>query len=156
MLEQLRQPSASESAEQSTVTDGETETRPVTQTLPFRLGRLAYGGILAFMAVDGLRNAEERAEYAATKNVPMPEFATVASHWMLLLGGTGVSLWRYPALAASAVVTFFLGVTPAMHDFWTPDDPEQKQQQLTHFLKNVGLLGTALVLLGVAEQEDRR
>lgn len=155
MLEQLRQSSTSESAEHSTATDGKTDTESITQTLPFRLGRLAYGGILAFMAVDGIRNSEERAEYAAAKNVPMPEFATVASHWMLLIGGAGISLWRYPALAASAVVTFFLGVTPAMHDFWTLDDPDQKQQQLTHFLKNVGLLGTALVLLGVAEREDR-
>lgn len=84
------------------------------------------------MAVDGLRNADGRAEYAASKNVPMPELATNA----LFLGGVGVSLWRAPALAASTVATFSLGVTPAMHDFWTVDDPRQRQQETTHFRKN--------------------
>lgn len=113
-----------------------------------------YGGILAMMAIDGLRNTDERAQYAAAKNVPMPKVATTVSHALLLGGGVGIALWRLPALAASAVVTFFLGVTPNMHDFWTVDDPEREQQQMTHFLKNAALLGTALLVLGVADREE--
>ena len=152
MLEQLRQHSDDESTEQPATT--ERQGSNAAETTAFRLGRLAYGGILAMMAVDGIQNADERAEYAAAKGVPMPKAATIGSHALLLVGGLGISLWRAPALAASAAATFFLGITPAMHDFWTIDDPEQKQQQQIHFLKNTALLGTALVLLGVAESED--
>ncbi len=156
MLNRLHLRSATETmpTERSKATDGGTDTEAVTKTALFRLGRLVYGGILTMMAVDGLRNVEERAQYAEAKNVPAPELATVSSHWVLLFGGIGITLWRFPALAASAVVTFFLTVTPEMHDFWTIDDSERKQQQMTHFLKNMALLGTALLLLGLAEHED--
>jgi hypothetical protein len=72
----------------------------------------------------------------------------------LLIGSVGIVVWRGPILATSAVVTFFLGVTPPMHNFWAVDDPEQKQQEMFHFLKNTALLGTALLLLGIARRED--
>jgi len=123
-------------------------------TTAARLGRLAYGGVLAFMAIDGLRNAKGRAGYAESKGVPAPLPATVASHAALLFGGAGIALWRLPALAASAVIAFFIGVTPAMHDFWAVDDPEERQQQQINFLKNTALLGTALLVLGVANADD--
>lgn len=153
MLESLRQRSIDEPTEQSPTTD-QPNSKAASETTAFRIGRLTYGGILTMMAVNGLQNAEESAQYAEAKNIPMPKFATIISHVLLLVGGVGISLWRAPALAASAVATFFLGVTPAMHDFWAVDDPEQKQQQMTHFLKNAALLGTALLLLGLAEAEE--
>ncbi|WP_324665255.1 DoxX family protein [Haloarcula sediminis] len=118
----------------------------------FRLGRLLYGGVLTVMAVDGLRNAEARAQYAEAKGVPMPAASNKAAHGLLLFGGIGVSLWRLPRLAALAVATFFLGVTPMMHDFWAAEDDEAQQEQI-NFLKNTALFGTALALLGVASRE---
>lgn len=118
----------------------------------FRLGRLLYGGILAVMAVDGLKNAEGRAAYAEAKGVPMPETSNKAAHGLLLFGGAGVALWRLPRLAALAIATFFVGVTPMMHDFWAVEE-DQKQQEQINFLKNAALLGTALALLGVASRE---
>ena len=36
-----------------------------------------------------------------------------------------------------------------MYDFWSVGDPEQRQQEMTDFLKNVALVGGALVLLAV-------
>lgn len=114
---------------------------------------MVYGGILVLMAVDGLRNADERAQYAEAKDVPKPEYANVVSHVLLLFGGVGISLWRFPAVATSAVVTFFLGVTPTMHDYWSIDDPQQRQQESFHFLKNAALLGTALLLNAIARRE---
>lgn len=40
-----------------------------------------------------------------------------------------------------------------MHDFWNEDDPQQQQQELTHFLKNTALLGAALAFLEVGQRE---
>lgn len=128
----------------------ETSSSPSTT---FCLGRLLYGGILAMMAVDGLRNAEGRAQYAESKGVPMPERSNKIAHYLLLSGGVGVALWRLPRLASAAVATFFLGVTPMMHDFWAHDDPETAQQEQINFLKNTALFGTALALFGIAGRE---
>jgi len=139
---------------ESRTTDDRSDDDAAAGTAFARLGRLAYGGVLAFMAIDGLRNAEERAGYAESKGVPAPLPATVASHAALLFGGVGIALWRLPALAASAAATFFVGVTPMMHDFWTVDDDDQRQQQQIHFLKNSALLGAALFALGVARADD--
>ena len=56
----------------------------------------------------------------------------------------------YPLLGATAIAGFFLVVTPLMHDFWSIDDPEQRQAEMTHFLKNVTLFGAALVFIALS------
>ncbi|MEA1930298.1 MAG: DoxX family protein [Euryarchaeota archaeon] len=151
MLEPLRQRARSESTEPDS--SERPPSRPTARTTAFRLGRLLYGGLLAQMALDGLMNLDERAQYAEAKGVPLPELATKGSHWLLLFGGVGITLWRVPKLAAVSVVTFFLGVTPMMHDFWAVDE-EQKQQETINFVKNSALLGTALLVFGVAQSEE--
>ena len=55
----------------------------------------------------------------------------------------------YPALGALAVVGFLLPVTVLMHDFWTMDGQDRQNERI-HFLKNVGLLGTALLFVAFA------
>ena len=154
MLERPSRRSTSGTTAQSRTSGERPDARSDGSSTVFRLGRLIYGGILAMMAIDGLRNAEERAQYAEAKGVPKPKRANNFAHGMLLVGGIGISLWRFPRLAASAAAAFFLGVTPAIHDFWTVDDADQKQQETTHFLKNAALFGTALALLGVANGEQ--
>lgn len=122
------------------------------KTTGFRLARLVYGGLLTYMAISGFRNVEAQAGYAESKGVPLPEESVIASHWLLLVGGVGISLWRFPALAASAVVGFFLGVTPMTHDFWNQEGME-RQNERNHFLKNAAIAGAALAFLGIAEKE---
>lgn len=113
----------------------------------FRFGRALFGGILAFNALDNLWNLDERIAYAEAKNTPLPEYAVPATSGGLLLGGIGVALWRRPSAAAALIAGFLVSVTPVMHDFWNLDDPEEKQQQLIHFLKNTALFGAALAFL---------
>lgn len=120
----------------------------------FRLGRALFGGVLAFMAFDNITNLEERIGYAESKGAPYPEVSVPTASGGLLLGGIGVALWRLPSAAAAAVAWFFVSVTPVMHDFWAVDDPEQKQQQLLHFLKNTALLGAALTFVRLGRRPD--
>ncbi|SEH15214.1 Uncharacterized membrane protein YphA, DoxX/SURF4 family [Natronorubrum sediminis] len=127
-------------------------TAPITETPIFRLGRALFGGILAFNALENLRNLEERIAYAEAKNSPKPGLSVPTISAGLLVGGLGVALWRVPAAAAAAVAGFLLGVTPVMHDFWNVDDPEQRQQELIHFLKNMALFGAALAFLKIGQQ----
>lgn len=124
------------------------ETEPLDADSPlFRVSRAVFGGVLAFTAVDNLLNLEERVQYAESKGAPAPDVTVPAMSGGLLLGGLGVTLWRLPSAAAALVAWFFVSVTPIMHDFWNLDDPEEKQQQLIHFLKNTALFGAALAFL---------
>lgn len=52
---------------------------------------------------------------------------------------------RLHRLAAVALIGSIIPTTVAGHRFWEYDDPGQRQQQLTQFLKNTGLLGGLLL-----------
>lgn len=118
------------------------------------VGRGLFGAVLAFMAIDNFRSLEERVGYAEAKGAPMPSLSVPALSSSLLVGGLGIALWRAPVAAAGAVAAFFVSSTPVMHDFWAVEDPEQRQQEQFHFLKNAALLGTALALVGLGRRED--
>lgn len=110
--------------------------------------------MLAFLAIDNLRNAEGRIQYAESKGAPLPDITVPLTSAGLLLGSVGVALWRLPSLAAAAITGFFVSVTPVMHDFWNIDDPEQKQQELQQFLKNTALAGAALAIMRYARRDE--
>jgi putative oxidoreductase len=112
---------------------------------PSLLGRLLYGGVLAYMGFDGFRNNAKRVEAARNKGVPAPEFLVPFVTGLLTVGGLGIVSWRKPRLAAGTLVAFFIGTTPAIHNFWDLD--EGRQDNKIHFLKNSALLGAAIVLL---------
>ncbi|MFU8867162.1 DoxX family membrane protein [Natronococcus sp.] len=129
-----------------------TDDESVTDTALFRLGRVLFGGVLAFNAIDNLRNLEERIGYAEFKGAPEPDRTVPAASVGLLLGGLGVVLWKLPAAAALGIAGFLAGTTPVMHDFWNQDDPEEKQQEQIQFLKNTALFGAALAFARVARR----
>ena len=61
-------------------------------------------------------------------------------------------VWSVLATADGALVVFFLGTTPAIHDFWTMEGKERQQNEI-NFLKSVALLGGAIILLSEATDE---
>lgn len=119
---------------------------------PSRLGRALYAGVLAYTATENFQDLEGRIEYARAKDVPYPEVLVPAASAMLLLGSVGIVLWRAPRLAAAAIVAWFVGITPTMHDFWNHDD-ETRQTEQIQFLKNTALLGAAFMLFSRALSE---
>ncbi|WP_435065223.1 DoxX family protein [Halobaculum sp. EA56] len=120
---------------------------------PSRLGRTLYAGILAYMAVDGFRNNDKRVAVAEEKGVPMPEVLVPFVTGMLFVANLGVLLWKFPRASAGALVVFFLGTTPAIHDFWTMEGEERHHNEI-NFLKNVALLGGAILLLEEASKRE--
>jgi len=129
-----------------------TDRRSVVATPLFRLGRAIFGGILALLAVDNLRNLDERIEYARAKGAPAPDLSVPGISITLLLGSVGVTLWRLPSASAAAVAAFFAAVTPQMHDFWAIEDDQERQQEFFQFLKNGALFGAAIALARLARR----
>ncbi|AFO56391.1 MULTISPECIES: DoxX family protein [Natrinema] len=113
------------------------------------VGRLLFGGLLVYQGLNHFMATDTMAGYAEAKGVPAARFGVVASGVMLVLGGLGIVLGIYPVVAAGMLAVFFVFVTPFMHDFWAvPED--QQQDELIHFMKNVELLGTALLVFVLA------
>lgn len=115
----------------------------------FMIGRMVLGLYYLLTGIIDLMNYKMLAGYAASKGVPAPEAAVIVAHLLLVLAGlcflTG---WR-PALGVAAVVVFLIPVSFAMHAFWAETTPQMKQVQMINFTKNMALLGSALMFLGI-------
>ena len=59
--------------------------------------------------------------------------------------GTLLAVGRAPRLAALVLAGSLVPTTIGGHAFWRQDDPAQRMQQLTHFLKNTAILGGLLL-----------
>jgi uncharacterized membrane protein YphA (DoxX/SURF4 family) len=115
----------------------------------FLVGRIVFGVVLGFMGLNHFTGLDGMSGYADAKGVPTPRLAVAASGLVLVAGGLSIALGVFPILGAASIALFFLVVTPVMHDFWTVDDPEQRQSEMTDFLKNATLFGAALVLVAL-------
>ena len=115
------------------------------------LGRVIYGGFFLYSGINHFKDLKKLSQYAAAKNVPMPEVSVAVSGALLTLGGLSILLGIKPKLGTSALLTFLGAVTPSMHDFWNASDPQQQQNDMINFMKNVALAGSALTLMGVKE-----
>lgn len=119
----------------------------MTDDTPSLLGRLLFGGGLAALAYGNFQEIEGMIGYADSKGVPEADRLVPFASGMLAFGSLSIVLWRVPRLAAGAVASFLIGVTPLMHDFWNLEGEERATEQ-TNFLQNVALLGAALAFIG--------
>jgi len=126
---------------------------PKTHSTSFKIARALFGGVLAFTALDNFRKLDEMIAFADSEGAPAADRSVPAISGSLLFGGLGIAAWKLPRLAAGAVATFFVAITPVMHDFWSRDDDEEREQHAIHFLKNAALLGGALAFLRVAQDD---
>jgi uncharacterized membrane protein YphA (DoxX/SURF4 family) len=116
----------------------------------FLAGRILFGGVLAFMGLNHFLQADQMAGYAEAKGAPAPTLSVYASGALLVVGGLSIVLGAFPLVGTAALAAFLVVATPMFHDFWSVEDPEQQQAEMTNFLKNVALVGGALVLLAVS------
>jgi|ERR671919_3093898 uncharacterized membrane protein YphA (DoxX/SURF4 family) len=114
----------------------------------FLVGRIFF--VLAFLfsgSTIHLLKARQGIEYARMYRVPAPEIAVPVSGVMAVLGGLSVALGVWGDLGALLLLAFLLPVAFYMHAFWKETDPQQRANQMAHFLKNVSMAGGALALL---------
>ena len=83
---------------------------------------------------------------AAAHGVPLPDLLVPLSGIIALLGGLSVLLGFQTRVGASLLVIFLVPVTLMMHNFWSASDLMTLQIEKAMFLKNVAMLGAALVI----------
>lgn len=118
---------------------------------PFLIGRLLFGGFFLYNGINHFKQRKQLSQYASAKNVKMPEVAVTASGAALVVGGASILLGIKPKIGALAIAGFLVGVSPVMHDFWSSEDPNQRQSDMINFFKNMALLGGSLALMSVEE-----
>jgi putative oxidoreductase len=84
--------------------------------------------------------------YAAQQGVPLASVMVPLSGLLALLGGLSVLLGYRARIGAWLIVAFLVPVTLMMHRFWVAPDPMMAQIQMAMFMKNVSMLGGALLI----------
>ncbi|HLH39939.1 MAG TPA: DoxX family protein [Bryobacteraceae bacterium] len=119
--------------------------------LPFLLGRALFGGFFLYNGINHFLKSDQLAQYAGAKHVPAPDIAVKASGIALMIGGASILLGLKPKYGAAAVIAFLAAVSPSIHNFWAAEDPDERQNEMINFAKNLALAGGALALAGVEE-----
>jgi len=109
------------------------------------LGRLLFS--LIFLAsVPGHFKASTIA-YAAQAGTPLPAVLVPVSGILALLGGLSILLGYHARIGALLIALFLIPVTLIMHAFWSIPDPGMAQMQMVMFMKNLSMLGAALLVM---------
>jgi putative oxidoreductase len=84
--------------------------------------------------------------FAASQGVPLANLAVPLAGVIAILGGLSVVLGYHARLGAWLIVLFLVPVTLMMHKFWGVPDPATAQLQMVMFMKNISMLGGALIV----------
>ena len=121
---------------------------------PLLAAPFVYGGISTLRKpedrVPGARPVVEQIADAADKQLPV-QVPRDVEQWVRVdaavkvAAGSLLALGKLPRLSALVLSVSLVPTTLAGHRFWEHDDPKERFGQLSHFLKNLSLLGGLLL-----------
>lgn len=93
-----------------------------------------------------LHFSKQEVAYAVAQGVPLAAILVPFSGLLAFSGGLSVLLGYRAKLGAWLLVLFLVPVTLMMHKFWAVHDPLMAQIHMGMFIKNVSMLGGALLI----------
>lgn len=111
------------------------------------LGRLFF--VLIFLMSGPRHFMSQTIAFAASQGVPLASIAVPLSGILALAGGLSILLGYRARIGAWLIALFLVAVTPMMHKFWVVTDPMMYQMQFIMFMKNVSMIGAALLITQV-------
>jgi len=120
------------------------EVRRITQGAVVVLGRFFFA--LIFLMAGANHFSKQSIGYAVSAGVPLASIAVPLSGVLAIAGGLSILLGYRAKLGGWLIVLFLVPVTLMMHKFWLVQDPMMAQIQMILFMKNVSMLGAALLI----------
>ncbi len=111
----------------------------------FWIGRVLFSMLFIASGVGHFIQRGSTTAYAEAKGVPAAGAMVPLTGLMILAGGLSILLWSWVDVGAWLLVLFLLGAALKMHAFWKEEDPMARQSEMSHFMKNVGLAGAAIM-----------
>ena len=120
------------------------EAKSISQGVVVVWGRLFFALIFLFAAPNHF--TKQTIAFSASQGVPLASIAVPLSGVVAIAGGLSILLGYRAKLGAWLIVLFLIPVTLMLHKFWTVTDPMMAQIQMILFMKNVSMLGGALLI----------
>lgn len=108
------------------------------------LGRILYSAIFILASVGHF--SPQAIKYAGYMGVPIPMVLVPISGLLALVGGLSILVGYRARWGAWLIVVFLVFITLWMHRFWNLPDPTMASIQEVMFLKNLSMLGAALLI----------
>ena len=108
------------------------------------IGRMLF--CLIFLTSSIGHFSTESIQYSADKGVPLASILVPFSGVIAAIGALSIIVGYKARLGAFLIIMFLLPVTFIMHPFWVEADPVVQQMQLTMFMKNISMLGAAVLI----------
>lgn len=109
-------------------------------------GRIVFGLMFLVWGLNHFLKLNAMAAYAQAEGVPAPKLAIAGTGLMLVWGALSILLGLYTWIGATVLIVMLVPVTLKMHRFWGITDPMLATNQMTHFMKNVTLVGALLLV----------
>lgn len=109
------------------------------------IGRILFSAIFISSGFSQFLKLNEMSQYTASMGVPLPTVATIVAAIMILLGGLSILLGYKVKIGALLLVVFLIPATIIFHAFWGIEDAMQSQMQTIMFMKNIAIIGGALM-----------
>ena len=108
------------------------------------IGRILYS--LIFLVTIISHFSANTIGYAQLRGIPAPTVLVPFSGALAFAGAVSIILGYKAKLGAWLIIIFLVPVTLMMHDFWNVSDAMQVQIQMAMFMKNISMLGAALLI----------
>jgi putative oxidoreductase len=131
-------------ATNSTAISYPTQAATPPKNLVVVLGRVFFAAIFVLSGFGHF--SSQTIGYGASQGVPLASIAVPFSGLIAMAGGLSVLLGYRAKLGAWLIVVFLVPVTLMMHKFWAVHDPVMAQMQMVMFMKNISILGGALLI----------
>lgn len=110
-----------------------------------RIGRLLLGAAFITSGVEAIRDVDRRAAVAESLGVPEPVQTTRILAGVQMGAGFLLVINRFPRLSALLLAVAAVPSAATGHAFWTEKDVDEKSAQRNLFIRDLGLIGGALV-----------
>ena len=108
-------------------------------------GRLLFA--LIFLLSGFTLFSAASAGYAASQGMPLATILVPVAGVLAVLGAVSIILGYKTRAGAVMIIVFLVPVTLVFHHFWTVTDAGARQTDMIDFMKNISMLGGALILL---------
>jgi uncharacterized membrane protein YphA (DoxX/SURF4 family) len=111
------------------------------------IGRILFAGVFVWAGISHVIDLDGATRVAATRVAgPAAPLLTAGSSVAYIVGGLSVMLGIWGDLGALLLIVTLLPVTFVGYPFWAERDPVIRRLQQALFLKNIALIGGAVLL----------
>jgi putative oxidoreductase len=108
------------------------------------LGRILFSMIFLMSCMHIFSSST--VDQAASHGVPLAPILVRIAGVFAVVGGLSIILGYKARFGAWLIILFLVPVTLMMHNFWAVSDPMMRQTQQIMFLKNISMLGGAMLI----------